>query len=41
MGSPDLLRLVGKDLPEGAMFITATWGPKGQEELIARFREDR
>ena len=39
MGSPDLLRLVGKDLLEGAMFITAAWGLKGQEELIARFRE--
>jgi branched-chain amino acid transport system substrate-binding protein len=39
MGSPDLLRLLGKDLLEGAMFITATWGMKGQEALIGRFRE--
>jgi branched-chain amino acid transport system substrate-binding protein len=39
MGSPDLLRLLGPQLLEGAMFITATWGLKGQEELIARFRE--
>ncbi|MGG5809486.1 ABC transporter substrate-binding protein [Falsiroseomonas sp. CW058] len=39
MGSPDLLRLLGKDLLEGAMFITATWGLKGQEAMIARFRE--
>jgi branched-chain amino acid transport system substrate-binding protein len=39
MGSPDLLRLLGKDLLEGAMFITATWGLKGQEQMIARFRE--
>ncbi|MGG5822340.1 ABC transporter substrate-binding protein [Falsiroseomonas sp. HW251] len=39
MGSPDLLRLLGPNLLEGAMFITATWGMKGQEDLIARFRE--
>jgi branched-chain amino acid transport system substrate-binding protein len=39
MGSPDLLRLLGPNLLEGAMFITATWGLKGQEPLIARFRE--
>ena len=29
MGSPDLLRLVSKDLLEGTMFITAAWGLKG------------
>lgn len=39
MGSPDLLRLMGPDLLEGLMFIVAGWGMKGQEELIARFRE--
>jgi branched-chain amino acid transport system substrate-binding protein len=39
MGSPDLLRLLGKDLLEGMMFIVAGWGMKGQEGLIARFRE--
>jgi branched-chain amino acid transport system substrate-binding protein len=39
MGSPDMLRLVGKDLLEGAMFITASWGLKGNEDLVARFRE--
>ena len=39
MGSPDLLRVVGKDLLEGVMFITATWGIKGLEEIAARFRE--
>ena len=38
MGSPDLLRVVGKDILEGAMFITATWGIKGMEPLIAEFR---
>lgn len=39
MGSPDLLRLLGKDLLEGMMFIVAGWGMKGQEQLISRFRE--
>jgi branched-chain amino acid transport system substrate-binding protein len=39
MGSPDLLRLLGPNLLEGAMFITGTWGLKGQEQMIARFRE--
>ena len=39
MGSPDLLRVMGKDLLEGVMFITATWGLKGMEDLTAAFRE--
>lgn len=38
MGSPDLLRVVGKDMLEGVMFITATWGVKGMEPLIAEFK---
>ena len=38
MGSPDLLRVVGKDLLEGAMFITATWGLKGMDALAADFK---
>ena len=38
MGSPDLLRVVGKEMLEGVMFITATWGMKGMEQLIADFR---
>ncbi len=38
MGSPDLLRVVGKDMLEGVMFITATWGMKGMETLIADFK---
>ncbi|MDQ4061039.1 MAG: ABC transporter substrate-binding protein, partial [Pseudomonadota bacterium] len=39
MGSPDLLRLVGKDIMEGAMFIIANWGAKGLEDLTKRFKE--
>ena len=37
MGSPDLLRVVGKDILEGVMFITATWGLRGMDALAARF----
>ncbi len=39
MGSPDLLRVVGKDMLEGVMFITATWGMTGMETLIAAFKK--
>jgi len=38
MGSPDLLRVVGADMLEGVMFITATWGLKGMDALSAQFR---
>ena len=37
MGSPDLLRVVGKEMLDGVMFITATWGMKGTEALDAAF----
>lgn len=39
LGSPDLLRLAGKDIVEGAMFIIANWGAKGLEDLTRRFKE--
>jgi branched-chain amino acid transport system substrate-binding protein len=39
MGSPDLLRSVGKDTLEGAMFITANWGSKGMEDVIANYKK--
>jgi branched-chain amino acid transport system substrate-binding protein len=39
MGSPDLLKLAGKDIMEGAMFIIANWGAKGLEDLTKRFRQ--
>jgi branched-chain amino acid transport system substrate-binding protein len=39
MGSPDLLRVVGKDMLEGVMFITATWGLKGMDAIIDAFKK--
>lgn len=39
MGSPDLLRIVGKQTLEGAMFITANWGSKGMEDVIADYKK--
>ncbi|MYZ46920.1 ABC transporter substrate-binding protein [Propylenella binzhouense] len=39
MGTPDLLNVVGKDLLEGAMFITANWGLKGQEDFTEHWKE--
>jgi branched-chain amino acid transport system substrate-binding protein len=38
MGSPDLLRVVGKDMLEGVLFITATWGNKNTQALNDAFR---
>lgn len=38
VGSPDLLKVAGKETMEGLMFITANWGFKGQEDIIARFK---
>lgn len=39
IGSPDLLKLAGKDIMEGTMFIIANWGAKGLEDLTKRFKE--
>ncbi len=38
VGSPDLLKVAGKDAMEGLMFITANWGFKGHEDFIKRFK---
>ena len=38
IGSPELLKLVGKDIMEGTMFIIANWGAKGLEDLTKRFK---
>jgi substrate-binding family protein/branched-subunit amino acid transport system permease len=38
-GSPDLLRIVGKDTLEGAMFITANWGSKAMEDVISDYKK--
>lgn len=39
VGSPDLLRVAGKEAMEGVMFITANWGFKGLEEFMERFKK--
>jgi hypothetical protein len=36
--APEMLKLVGKDLMEGVMTVVANWGAKGQEKLIAEFK---
>lgn len=39
VGSPDLLKIAGKDAMEGVLFITANWGFKGLEDFIERFKK--
>jgi len=39
MGTPDLLNVVGEELLEGSMFITANWGIKGQEDFTEHWKE--
>jgi branched-chain amino acid transport system substrate-binding protein len=39
MGSPELLRAAGKDIMEGVLVTLANWGAKGQEKLIADFKQ--
>lgn len=39
IGSPDLLKLAGKDIMEGTMFIIANWGTKQTEALARKFCE--
>jgi branched-chain amino acid transport system substrate-binding protein len=38
-GTPEVLKLVGKELLEGLMFTPANWGAKGNADLVARFRK--
>ena len=38
IGAPELLNIMGKDALEGVMNITANWGGKGHEKLIADFK---
>jgi branched-chain amino acid transport system substrate-binding protein len=38
-GVPELLQALGPEQLEGFMFIVANWGIKGQEGLIARFKQ--
>jgi branched-chain amino acid transport system substrate-binding protein len=37
--SPELLKTMGQDQLEGLLVIAPSWGVKGQEELIARFKK--
>jgi branched-chain amino acid transport system substrate-binding protein len=37
MGSPDLLKVLGKERLEGIFAIVGNWGAKGQESVIADF----
>ena len=39
VGSPDLLKIAGKDAMEGVMFVTANWGFKGLDDFIKHFKE--
>ena len=39
IGSPDLLKLAGKDIMEGTMFIIANWGTKQTEALVEKFKK--
>jgi branched-chain amino acid transport system substrate-binding protein len=39
VGSPDLLKIAGKDAMEGVMFVTANWGFKGLEDFIKHFKD--
>jgi branched-chain amino acid transport system substrate-binding protein len=39
IGAPDMLKNMSKDLLEGVMTIVANWSIKGQEKIIAEFKQ--
>jgi branched-chain amino acid transport system substrate-binding protein len=39
IGAPDMLKNMSKDLLEGVMTIVANWSLKGQEKIIAEFKQ--
>ncbi len=39
LATPELLKLVGKDIAEGVMTTTGNWPIKGDEKLIAEFKK--
>ena len=39
LGSPELLKIAGKDVMEGVLVTLANWGVKGQEKLIEDFKK--
>jgi branched-chain amino acid transport system substrate-binding protein len=40
IGTPEILKLVGKDLLEGLMFSIANWSGKGMEAIAEDFKKD-
>jgi len=38
MGSPEAVKILGKDLLEGVFVVVANWGTKGHEKLISDFK---
>ena len=40
MGTPELLKNVGKEQLEGVMSVVANWAGKGLEEVVARFEKE-
>lgn len=40
LGTPELLKLLGKDLLEGLTFSIANWPVKGQEAIVASFKKE-
>jgi branched-chain amino acid transport system substrate-binding protein len=40
LGTPEILKLLGKDLLEGLIFSIANWPGKGQEKLAEQFKKE-
>lgn len=40
LGTPEILKLLGKDLLEGLIFSIANWPVKGQEKLVDEFKKE-
>lgn len=40
LGTPEILKLLGKDLIEGLMFSIANWPVKGQEAIVDNFKKE-
>jgi branched-chain amino acid transport system substrate-binding protein len=40
LGTPEILKLLGKDLLEGLIFSIANWPVKGQEALVENFKKE-
>jgi branched-chain amino acid transport system substrate-binding protein len=40
LGTPEILKLIGKDLLEGLMFSVANWPVKGQEAIVDNFKKE-